>query len=71
VAEEQTGGGVVAYIDETRQEIRKVVWPTREEAWNLTVVVLFVVMLVMLIIFGIDFVFSQVFKLLFALFGRG
>jgi preprotein translocase subunit SecE len=70
VAEEQTGSGIVTYIDETRNEIRKVVWPTREEAWNLTVVVLFVVMLVMLIIFGIDFVFSQVFRFLYEFFGR-
>lgn len=70
MAEEQTGSGIVTYIDETRNEIRKVVWPTREEAWNLTVVVLFVVMLVMLIIFGIDFVFSQVFRFLYEFFGR-
>jgi preprotein translocase subunit SecE len=70
VAEEQTGSGIVTYIDETRNEIRKVVWPTREDAWNLTVVVLFVVMLVMLIIFGIDFVFSQVFRFLYEFFGR-
>ena len=72
VAEEQSGGGGIGvFVDETRNEIRKVVWPTREEAWNLTLVVLFVVFLVMAIIFGIDFVFSQVFKFLFQFFGRG
>ncbi len=69
MADEQTGGGVVAYLDETRSEMQKVVWPTREEAWNLTVVVLFVVVLVMFIIFGIDFVLSRVMRFLFDLRG--
>ena len=31
---------VVRYIRETRGELRKVTWPTREEAWRLTLVVI-------------------------------
>ena len=31
---------IVRYLRETRAELRKVHWPTREEAWNLTKVVL-------------------------------
>jgi preprotein translocase subunit SecE len=30
----------VRYIRETRGELRKVTWPTREEAWRLTLIVL-------------------------------
>lgn len=31
---------VTRYIRETRGELRKVTWPTREEAWRLTLIVL-------------------------------
>lgn len=31
---------VVRYFRETRGELRKVTWPTREEAWRLTLIVL-------------------------------
>ncbi len=31
---------VARYIRETRGELRKVTWPTREEAWRLTLIVL-------------------------------
>ena len=33
---------IVRYLRETRAELRKVHWPTREEAWNLTKVVMIV-----------------------------
>lgn len=54
------------YIIETVGELRKVSWPTRQEAINLTMVVL-VVMLVMSLYLGLlDFVFLRLFALLFA-----
>lgn len=31
---------LVRYFRETRGELRKVTWPTREEAWRLTLIVL-------------------------------
>ena len=31
---------VTRYLRETRGELRKVTWPTREEAWRLTLIVL-------------------------------
>jgi preprotein translocase subunit SecE len=31
---------MVRYFRETRGELRKVTWPTREEAWRLTLIVL-------------------------------
>jgi len=39
VREIQKENRVVHYFRETRAELRKVVWPTREEAINLTLVV--------------------------------
>ena len=32
-------GPLIGYLKETRAELRKVTWPTRKEAWNLTLVV--------------------------------
>lgn len=48
------------YMVDTRGELRKVVWPTREQAVNLTVAVLFVTLLMTIILGGIDFIFAQV-----------
>lgn len=31
---------ILRYVRETRGELRKVTWPTREEAWRLTLIVL-------------------------------
>jgi len=55
---------LVTYILETRTELKKVVWPTRDQAINLTVVVLTVVLVMTGILWGIDAVFAQFFKLL-------
>jgi preprotein translocase subunit SecE len=54
---------VVEYLRETRSELRKVVWPTREEATNLTMVVI-AVMLVMSAAMGlVDYIFARLFEL--------
>jgi preprotein translocase subunit SecE len=52
------------YIQETRAELRKVIWPTREEATNLTIVVVVVTVVMTIILGGMDWVFSQLFRLL-------
>lgn len=41
-AKQSTGqpNRVVRYFRETRGELRKVTWPTREESWRLTLIVL-------------------------------
>ncbi len=51
-----------AYVMDTRAELKKVVWPTRDQAINLTIVVLTVVLIMTGILWGIDAVFSQFFK---------
>ena len=55
---------VVRYYRETVGELRKVVWPTRQEALNLTGIVLAVI-LVMAATLGLsDYLFSKLFELL-------
>ena len=49
---------VVRYLRETRAELRKVRWPTRQEAWNLTKVVLVVTISMALFLGLLDYLFS-------------
>jgi preprotein translocase subunit SecE len=49
---------IVRYFKDTRAEIGKVTWPTREEGLRLTWVVLVVTILATIAIFGIDFLFG-------------
>lgn len=48
------GSTVVSYIGDTNVEVRKVVWPTRQETLQTTLVVILMVMLVALMLWGID-----------------
>lgn len=50
----------VAFAKESRIEIRKVVWPTRQEAVQTTGIVLFATLIMSLILWGLD---SILFKL--------
>ena len=52
------------YVRETRGELRKVTWPTREEALRLTRVVLLATLAFALFLGILDFVFSELMKLL-------
>jgi preprotein translocase subunit SecE len=49
---------VRGYLRDTRIELRKVVWPTREETINLSTVVLLVTLVMTLILGALDSVFS-------------
>ena len=49
---------IVAYLKETQAEIRKVHWPTRKEARNLTSVVLAVTVGMSIFLNGVDNLFS-------------
>jgi preprotein translocase subunit SecE len=55
---------VVLYLQETRAEMRRVVWPTQEDAINLTLVVLFITVLMTVLLAGLDFIFGQLLNLL-------
>lgn len=60
---------VVRYLREVRSEMSKVVWPTREQATNLTVIVL-IVMIAMGVFLGVmDFAFGELVQFLLAAVG--
>ncbi len=50
------------YFRETRAELRKVIWPTRDQTTNLTTIVLVVLVLMSLLLGGIDAVIAAVFQ---------
>jgi preprotein translocase subunit SecE len=54
------------YFGETIGELRKVTWPTRKEATNLTVVVLIVTFAMSMYLGLLDLIFTRLFALLFA-----
>lgn len=49
---------LVRYFRDTRAEIAKVTWPTREEGIRLTWVVTIVTVFAAIILFGVDSLFS-------------
>jgi len=49
---------VSEYLRDTRAELRKVHWPTREEAWNLTKIVLAVTISMALLLGFLDYLFA-------------
>lgn len=51
---------LVRYLRESRAEMRKVTWPTREEALNLTAIVLIVTVLMSMFLWGLDVIFDSV-----------
>lgn len=52
------------FFRETVGELRKVTWPTRQEAINLTIVVLIVIAIMSVFLGVLDFVYSQFFVLI-------
>jgi preprotein translocase subunit SecE len=51
---------------ETEGELRKVTWPTRQEAWRLTQIVVMVMIAMSLLLGILDFVFSTLITLILA-----
>ena len=58
---------IVRFFRETTGELRKVSWPTRQEAHNLTRVVLAVTASTSLFLGFLDFLFTRLFRLLISL----
>lgn len=58
--EVRTENALVRYFRETRAELAKVSWPTREEGTRLTVIVFIATIISTLIIFGVDSIFHEV-----------
>ncbi len=66
VRDVQKENRIMQYIRETRAELRKVVWPTRQEAINLTIIVIVTVLAMSAFLGVMDFVFTQIVKALLA-----
>lgn len=58
---------IVRYYRETVGELRKVVWPTREEAFRLTQIVLIVITLTAILLGTADYLFGQLIRFLIGL----
>lgn len=54
----------VTFLKETRDELKKVVWPTRQEVIRLTGVVILVSLIVGMFLGGLDFVFTKVMEMI-------
>jgi preprotein translocase subunit SecE len=52
------------YFIDTRGELRKVTWPTRKQATNLTLIVLAVTVAMALFLGGVDWVFANLIALI-------
>ena len=59
--------GLVRYYRETVGELKKVVWPTREEAIRLTAIVLAVITVMAAVLGTFDYLFSQLVRFLISL----
>jgi preprotein translocase subunit SecE len=55
---------VVRYLKDTRAEISKVTWPTREEGLRLSGIVFVVTVVSTIVLFGVDSLFAFVIGLL-------
>jgi preprotein translocase subunit SecE len=53
-AQTETGRSTILFMADARTETRKVVWPTKQETMQVTMVVIFIVILVGLILWGLD-----------------
>ncbi|NNE72254.1 MAG: preprotein translocase subunit SecE [Acidimicrobiales bacterium] len=63
VQQDRTSPG--QFVKEVRQELRKVVWPTRSETINYSIIVLITVTVLTAIVAGFDWVFAELVNLLF------
>lgn len=67
--ERRQPNAVVRYFRETSGELKKVNWPTRREAINLTAIVLAVTFGMSIIMGFLDLIFSRLFALIFQIGG--
>ena len=51
--------GARQFLKEVRQELKKVIWPTRKELMTYTIVVLATVIVLTSYVFGLDVLFSR------------
>ncbi len=57
-------GKIGNFLDETKQELNKVTWPSKQELWQSTVVVILTTFMMALFIGAVDFCLSRVMKVI-------
>ena len=50
----KVGSSVLSFVGETQVEVRKVVWPTRQETVQTTMIVILMVMVMAVVLWGFD-----------------
>ena len=60
-------GNTVKFLKESREELRKVVWPGKEEVLSSTIVVMGAVIIISLFLFSIDTAFEGLFDIVIGL----
>ena len=55
---------IIRYFKETRAELRKVNWPSRQEALNLTLIVVAFTVFMAALLGIIDYIFARIFALI-------
>lgn len=61
------GNAITRFYRETVGELRKVTWPTRQEAVNLTIIVLIVTFGMAVFLGSLDYLFSRLFAVILGL----
>ncbi len=64
VKDSKQEGGIQRWFQETRGELRKVVWPTREEALRLTYVVIAISLIMGAVLGAMDLLLNTLYGLL-------
>lgn len=54
----------VAFFKEVKSELDKVIWPSRQEAIKLTLVIILVSVAVGIFIGGLDFIFTKIMEII-------
>ena len=67
IARRRRGNPVSRYFRETSAELKKVTWPTRQDALQLTGIVLVVVLISSAVLGSLDYVFAQVVRFVISL----
>jgi len=55
---------LIKFLGEVRSETAKVTWPSRNQTIKLTIIVIITSSLVSMYVFGLDYIFQQLIKLL-------
>jgi preprotein translocase subunit SecE len=67
IARRKRGNPVTRYLRETSAELKKVTWPARRDALQLTVLVLIVVVISSIVLGSLDYIFAQVIRFIITL----